>query len=49
MMELAGELKAHTTPYTLVFVAFGAEELGEKGSHAYFSGASPRKTGQAPA
>jgi alkaline phosphatase isozyme conversion protein len=36
MMELAGELKAQTTPYTLVFVAFGAEEPGLKGSAAYF-------------
>jgi alkaline phosphatase isozyme conversion protein len=36
MMELADALKATKTPYTLVFVAFGAEEAGLKGSNAYF-------------
>lgn len=42
MMELAGELKALTTPYTLAFVAFGAEEVGLKGSDAYFKSLSAR-------
>ena len=37
MMQLADALRAAPTPYTLVFVAFGAEELGEKGSDAYFA------------
>ena len=40
LMELAGDLKAQTTPYTLVFVAFGAEEVGLKGSKAYFESLS---------
>ena len=36
MMQLADALRAEVTPYTLVFVAFGAEEAGGKGSSAYF-------------
>ena len=36
MMQLADALRATQTPYSLVFVAFGAEELGDKGSDAYF-------------
>jgi hypothetical protein len=36
MMQLADALRAEETPYTLVFVAFGAEEAGLKGSKAYF-------------
>ena len=36
MMQLAEALRAEETPYTLVFVAFGAEEAGLKGSKAYF-------------
>jgi len=36
MMQLADALRAEKTPYTLVFVAFGAEEAGLKGSKAYF-------------
>jgi len=36
MMQLADALRTAQTPYTLVFVAFGAEELGSKGSNAYF-------------
>ena len=38
MMQLADALRAEETPYTLVFVAFGAEEAGLKGSKAYFDG-----------
>ena len=37
MMQLADALRAEETPYTLVFVAFGAEEAGLKGSTAYFA------------
>jgi Zn-dependent M28 family amino/carboxypeptidase len=40
MMQLADALRAAQTPYTLVFVAFGAEEAGLKGSQAYFAGMS---------
>jgi len=36
MMQLADALRAEETLYTLVFVAFGAEEAGLKGSKAYF-------------
>jgi alkaline phosphatase isozyme conversion protein len=36
LMQLADALRAEETPYTLVFVAFGAEEAGLKGSKAYF-------------
>jgi len=36
MVQLADALRAAQTPYTLVFVAFGAEEAGLKGSKAYF-------------
>ena len=32
MMQLADALRDEKTPYTLVFVAFGAEEVGLKGS-----------------
>ena len=32
MMQLADALRDETTPYTLVFVAFGAEEAGLRGS-----------------
>jgi alkaline phosphatase isozyme conversion protein len=35
MMQLADALRDETTPYTLVFVAFGAEEAGLKGSTFY--------------
>ncbi|MEJ5222651.1 MAG: M20/M25/M40 family metallo-hydrolase, partial [Tepidiforma sp.] len=38
MMALADALRDETTPYTLVFVAFGAEEVGLKGSKAFVSG-----------
>ena len=37
MMELADALRSETTPYTLVFVAFGAEEAGLRGSAHYVS------------
>ena len=37
MMELADALRDATTPYTLVFVAFGAEESGLRGSGYYVS------------
>jgi alkaline phosphatase isozyme conversion protein len=35
MMELADALRSERTPYTLVFVAFGAEEVGLRGSGYY--------------
>jgi hypothetical protein len=35
MMELADALRDEQTPYTLVFVAFGAEEVGLRGSTHY--------------
>ena len=35
LLELAARLKNRTTPYTLVFVAFGAEEEGALGSRYY--------------
>jgi len=35
MMQLADALRDETTPYTLVFVAFGAEESGLRGSAHY--------------
>jgi hypothetical protein len=35
MMQLADALRDATTPYTLVFVAFGAEEVGLRGSAHY--------------
>ncbi len=35
MMQLADALRDETTPYTLVFVAFGAEEVGLRGSAHY--------------
>jgi len=35
LIELAARLKAVTTPYTLVFVAFGAEERGALGSRHF--------------
>ncbi len=37
MMELADALRDETTPYTLVFVAFGAEESGLRGSTHYIA------------
>jgi hypothetical protein len=37
MMQLADALRDEETPYTLVFVAFGAEEIGLKGSTFYAS------------
>ena len=37
MMELADALRDAKTPYTLVFVAFGAEESGLRGSAYYVS------------
>jgi alkaline phosphatase isozyme conversion protein len=37
MMELADALRDEKTPYTLVFVAFGAEESGLRGSAHYVS------------
>ena len=40
MMQLADALRAQATPDTLVFVAFGAEEAGLKGSKAYFENMS---------
>jgi len=35
LLEMAGRLKPRATPYTLVFVAFGAEEKGMLGSRHY--------------
>jgi alkaline phosphatase isozyme conversion protein len=35
LLEMAARLKTHRTPYTLVFVAFGAEESGALGSRYY--------------
>jgi alkaline phosphatase isozyme conversion protein len=35
LLETAGRVKAQDTPYTIVFVAFGAEEKGLLGSHYY--------------
>ena len=35
LLEMAARLKAKATPYTLVFVAFGAEEQGMLGSRYY--------------
>lgn len=37
LMQLADALRDETTPYTLVFVAFGAEEVGLKGSTHYLA------------
>ena len=37
MLEVAELLKDETTPYTIRFVAFGAEEVGMLGSNAYVS------------
>lgn len=37
MLELAARLKSQPTPYTLVFVAFGAEERGLYGSRHFVS------------
>jgi alkaline phosphatase isozyme conversion protein len=37
LLALAQQLYAQPTPYTLVFVAFGAEEAGLKGSSRYVS------------
>jgi len=41
MMQLADALRAAQTPYALVFVAFGAEEVGLKGSEAYYQSLTP--------
>jgi alkaline phosphatase isozyme conversion protein len=35
LLEIAGRLRKNPTPYTLVFVAFGAEEDGDLGSSYY--------------
>jgi hypothetical protein len=35
LLEMAARLKPRATPYTLVFVAFGAEEVGTRGSGYY--------------
>jgi hypothetical protein len=35
LLEMAARLRASTTPYTLVFVALGAEESGRRGSRHY--------------
>jgi alkaline phosphatase isozyme conversion protein len=35
LLETAARLKPRSTPYTIVFVAFGAEEPGELGSNYY--------------
>jgi alkaline phosphatase isozyme conversion protein len=37
LLELAGVLRTTQTPYSLVFVAFGAEEIGFRGSKAYLA------------
>jgi len=42
MMELADALRDENTPYTLVFVAFGAEEAGLQGSMHYVAEMSPQ-------
>ena len=42
MMELADALRDEDTPYTLVFVAFGAEEAGMSGSATYVAEMSAR-------
>ncbi|HET6494114.1 MAG TPA: M28 family peptidase [Thermoleophilia bacterium] len=47
LIELAARLKARETPYTLVFVAFGAKERGQLGSRHFvsaMSGAERRAT-----
>jgi len=41
MLQLAQDLKSVSTPYTLVFVAFGAEEPGLLGSDYYVKHLSP--------
>jgi alkaline phosphatase isozyme conversion protein len=45
LLETAARLKRQPTPYTIVFVAFGAEEQGDVGSRYYVSrlGAVERK------
>ncbi len=42
LLELARALRDTPTPYTLVFVAFGAEEAGEKGSRHFVAAMSAR-------
>lgn len=41
LLETAARIKRQVTPYTIVFVAFGAEEQGEVGSRHYVSQMSP--------
>ena len=41
LLQLAEDLHGATTPYTLVFVAFGAEEWGLLGSKAYVDSLTP--------
>jgi alkaline phosphatase isozyme conversion protein len=41
LLELAARVKRMTTPYTVVFVAFGAEEQGQVGSRYYVSQMHP--------
>jgi alkaline phosphatase isozyme conversion protein len=45
MLQLAQDLSDDTTPYTLVFVAFGAEEYGLLGSEYYVKNLSPADLG----
>lgn len=42
LLQLAASLRNETTPYTLVFVAFGSEEVGLRGSTHYVSEMSPQ-------
>ena len=42
LLEMAGGLAQVETPYTLVFVAFGAEEAGLLGSLHYLDALIPR-------
>jgi hypothetical protein len=41
LLETAARIKRQTTPYTVVFVAFGAEEQGAVGSRYYVDGLRP--------
>ena len=36
LLEVAARVKGRSTPYTIVFVAFGAEEKGLRGAQAYW-------------
>jgi len=40
LLEAAARIKGRRTPYTLVFIAFGAEEQGSLGAQAYLDAAS---------